>query len=293
MKNFWNKLKMNMAKNEFCVFIISYRRPDRVYTYKALRRQGYTGPIYIIVGTDDDTLDEYRQRFGNEVIVFEKKDYLDIDTFDNLDDLQMTAYVRNAVYDIAEQLGYEYFFVADDDYLHFRWHINSKFTPVEYDIKNMDRMLYSLYSFYRDTPFHCVAISQSGDFLGGSKSVIDKLQKEGGTRKAMNFYICSTKRRVKWISRFNEDVNTYVFWGHRGYLFITTFAVMQRQVRTQFNPGGLTEAYRRYGTYVKAFSSVMAHPSGVCVSEMGLVDRRPHHRVNWEKTVPYIVREKR
>lgn len=33
--------------NSYCVFILSHGRPDRVYTFKALRKHGYTGPIYI------------------------------------------------------------------------------------------------------------------------------------------------------------------------------------------------------------------------------------------------------
>jgi hypothetical protein len=38
-----------MLRNDFCVFILTHGRADRVYTYKTIRNQGYTGPIYLVI----------------------------------------------------------------------------------------------------------------------------------------------------------------------------------------------------------------------------------------------------
>ena len=45
--------------NDFAVFILSHGRPDNVITYKTLRTSGYTGPVYIVVDNEDDSLAKY------------------------------------------------------------------------------------------------------------------------------------------------------------------------------------------------------------------------------------------
>ena len=38
-----------MLRDNFCVFILTHGRSDRVYTYKTIRKQGYTGPVFFVV----------------------------------------------------------------------------------------------------------------------------------------------------------------------------------------------------------------------------------------------------
>ena len=74
------------ANRKSAVFILSHGRPDNVITYQTLKRQGYTGKIFIIVDDGDKTLKEYKSRFKDEVIVFSKKHYAGkFDIMDNLD----------------------------------------------------------------------------------------------------------------------------------------------------------------------------------------------------------------
>ena len=61
---------MQESKRNFAAFILSHGRADRVYTYNSLRRQGYTGKIYIIVDDQDDQVDLYKQKYPKQVIVF-------------------------------------------------------------------------------------------------------------------------------------------------------------------------------------------------------------------------------
>lgn len=56
----------------FAVFILSHGRAGKVYTFDTLRKQGYTGKIYIIIDNEDEQESEYKKRFKN-VIVFDKK----------------------------------------------------------------------------------------------------------------------------------------------------------------------------------------------------------------------------
>lgn len=111
-------------------------------------------------------------------------------------------------------------------------------------------------------------------------------------RKAMNTFICSTKRPFKFFGRINEDVNTYVSLGGRGRLFLTINSVMITQVTTQQNQSGMTDIYLDGGTYIKSFYSILYNPSCVKIAEMGQTHRRIHHRVNWRTAVPKIMHQK-
>jgi hypothetical protein len=278
--------------DNFCVFIISYKRPDRVFTLKALKKCGFTGKWFIVVGEDDERKDEYVKKYKERVVFFDKKDYRWVDLFDNkYEDKRTPVFARNAVYDLAEKLGFNYFLVLDDDYSGFYWMCDSKGNYKHLLIKNLNKFLESFLEFYKNTNFDVIAIAQTGDFLGGKFTFEKYVFEQGGVRKAMNFHLCSVKRRVFWISRLNDDVNTYVFWGNKGKLFITNYMVSLLQKLTQSNKGGITEAYRDYGTYIKALSTVMCCPSGVFVSMMGRKDRRMHHQIYWDRIVPKIIKD--
>lgn len=42
-------------RDDFCAFILTHGRPDKVLTYRTLRRAGYTGKIFIVVDDEDKT----------------------------------------------------------------------------------------------------------------------------------------------------------------------------------------------------------------------------------------------
>jgi hypothetical protein len=281
--------------NEFCVFIISYKRPDRVLTYKTLRKQGYTGKIYIIVGSDDNMVDEYKKKFKDEVIVFNKNDY-DIDLVDNeFNDKITGSFARVASYDIAKKLGYKYFLLLDDDYEGFYFMCDSKGRFKHLKIKNLDKVFDIFFEFYKNCEnISYLSFGQMGDFIGG-KSTFDEFifGKRGRmVRKSMNVFFSSVDRKVKWVGRLNEDVNTFLYWGMKGKIFLTNFLISVLQKLTQTNPGGLSESYKSRGTYWKSFSSIIINPVAVKISVMGVVEKRIHHNVLWEYAVPYILPDK-
>jgi len=88
-------------------------RPRNVVTYHTLMRQGYTGPVYIIVDNEDKTLGEYRKVYGDKVIVFDKAATAKtFDEGDNFNDRRAVIYARNASFQIARDLGLTYFLQA-------------------------------------------------------------------------------------------------------------------------------------------------------------------------------------
>lgn len=286
---------MALSDWNFAVFILTHGRPDSVITDKTLRRSGYTGPIWYLIDDEDSTATQYRERYGDAVIQFNKRRYADmVDEGDNFDNRRTTTHVRNASFDIAENLGLDWFLLLDDDYsaFDFRTDANEQYPQVMPRMKmSMDGIIEALLDFIEPTDFASIAMAQGGDFLGGFKH----LWMSGSPtiyRKAMNSFLMSPKRRFRFISRFNEDVNTYCTEGTRGTLLGTVPLVSLTQKQTQSQSGGMTEAYKASGTYVKSFSTVMYCPAFVRVQALNTSHARIHHRIDWKRAVPVILEEK-
>lgn len=284
-----------MKNEDFAVFILTHGRPDNIKTITTLKKCGYSGKIYLIVDNEDKKLQQYIEKFGEEkVLVFDKKFYADnIDEGNNFDERRTITHARNACFDIAEKLRIKYFIQLDDDYVSFEYRYENKDRTKLLVLKNIDMdFIINLYlEFYKNSPFYSIAFAQGGDFIGGVEN--PTVKNRPLLRKCMNSFICSTDRKFNFIGAMNEDVNTYVTLGSRGFLFGTIPMISLVQTETQSQSGGITDMYKRFGTYCKAFTTVMMQPSSVLVSMMNSSNRRIHHSINWEFTVPKIIREKK
>ena len=47
---------------EFAVFILVYGRPEKEWTYKTLRKSGYTGKVYFVGDDLDVTINKYKKK---------------------------------------------------------------------------------------------------------------------------------------------------------------------------------------------------------------------------------------
>lgn len=279
-----------MKHKDFVAFILTHGRPNKVYTYKTLRRSGYTGRIVIVTDNEDKTLDEYLKKFGDEVVVFDKLAVANsIDEGDNFQDRRAIIYARNACFKIASDMGIKYFIQLDDDYTDFRHMMDDAGNYVDKRLHDLDGIWDAMLEYYMSIPALSIAMAQSGDYIGGKMGSSWKKPK----RKCMNSFICSTDRPFKFSGRINEDVNTYTNLASRGGLFLSVMKVCLKQKRTQKNSGGMTELYLDSGTYVKTFYSIMYQPSSVKIGVLdGGSNPRIHHKVIWRNTVPVILSER-
>lgn len=278
-------------RDDFVALILSHGRADRVDTYKSMRRAGYTGPIRILVDDEDETVDEYHERYPGEVVVFSKKEIEPtFDTGDNFKDKRgVIIYARNASNEVVKRLGFRYFIQLDDDYRGFYYRYSRSSVYGSYGIhRTMDLLLESMVEFLSTTPSRTIAMCQGGDHIGGQQ------KNHGLKRKAMNTFVCDVERPLRFFGRINEDVNTYATEGRKGKLFFTIQNAQVNQPSTQSNSAGMTDVYLQGGTYLKTFYSVMYAPSAVKVATLGdsrSPSHRIHHRINWNATASKIVSE--
>jgi hypothetical protein len=280
-------------QTDFAIFILTHGRPTNVKTMATLQRAGYTGSLYLVVDDEDKTLDKYIANFGKDrVVVFNKKQMADqVDEGNNFDERRTITHARNACFQIAKNKGLKYFMELDDDYISFEYRYVSKCGQKlnVHRVTNLDSILELYLGFFKATGFSSIAFAQGGDFIGGVENRY--ATKKPLIRKCMNSFICSTDRPFQFIGAMNEDVNTYVTLGSRGVLFGTIPMVSLVQTATQSQKSGITDMYLRYGTFCKAFTTVMMHPSSVKVSMMNTSNPRVHHLIKWQNTTPMIISE--
>lgn len=280
-----------MIRDDFAVFILTFGRAEKVFTYDTLRKEGYTGKIYLICSDDDRELEVYKRKFGDEVIVFSKDDWKGkFDIGDNFIKDNVVVYARNANPQIAKEMGLKYYLQLDDDYKNFRLRFPEGPKLASVRIDNLDEIFSIFLEFLEGTPVTSIAMAQGGDYIGGKDCAI--LNNPKTRRKLMNTFFNKVDDPYQFLGRINEDVNCYVHWGKLGKIFLTHPNMCVTQMQTQANTGGLTEFYLDGGTYIKSFYTIIFNPSAVKISLMGVRDRRLHHFVLWKNAVPQIIEEK-
>lgn len=282
-------LTEQLSHDSFAMLILTHGRANKVFTIKTLKDSGYTGRVVIVIDNEDKHADEYREIYGSQVYQFDKlavAAYTDEGYHDHKDRRSIT-YARNVSFQVAKELGLSHFMMLDDDYtdFYYRFDGNRKYTKKH--ILNMDNVLDAMLTFYKRIPSLSIAFAQGGDFAGGEQG--GYARKINLLRKCMNTFLCSVDRHYQFSGVFNEDVNTYTVLSQRGNLFFSVVQVYVDQKRTQSNSGGITELYLKFGTYIKAFYSVMYSPSSVKVSTL---NDRIHHRINWNYTAPKILHQR-
>ncbi len=273
--------------DRFGVFILSHGRADRLYTYKTLRKQGYTGDIKILIDNEDETEDQYRELFGNDILVFDKEEWrLKTDVMDTFKRRDVVVFARNAVFQIAKDAGYKYICVLDDDYkaFEYRWEEDGKLKV--WHPRKLDAIFESAVKFLVTSGAKCYAFAQAGDLIGGASNqrFHDRVM-----RKIMNTYFFDVDNPVVFSGTLDEDMVASLRCGLSGELLLTSVDMTIQQIKTQANKGGLTDAYLDMGTYTKSFYAVMMNPSICKIAAMGDKHMRIHHKVAVKGMAPMII----
>lgn len=164
--------KINFKK-DFVVFILTHGRVDNQYTYRSLCEQGYTGRCVFVLDNEDEQVEEYKRRYGEDnCYVFDKQEWAKKSDEIVRGDRRAILYARNACFKIAEKLGYRYFIELDDDYVDFRWRFGSdcQYLSKTPKIKKFDVVFEIMLRYYANSPLTSLTMAQGGDFIGGSSN---------------------------------------------------------------------------------------------------------------------------
>lgn len=278
-----------MENKEFAVFILSHGRADTITTYKALRDGGYTGRTYVVIDNEDDQEELYRQKFGNDIIQFDKREYLEKTDLGDLDtDRRIGVFARNFIQDEAKRLGYKFHLQLDDDVHGFTYRFAQGKVLRALHCSHLDEVFSSMVEYMKETPITSLSFALSAYNMGG----VDGSIKEGMTRKTMTTFLMRADDVQYFHMRMNDDITTSLINGMRGKLYYSYLPVEVEVDKTQVKAGGMTDIYQKNGTYRKSFYSVMCCPSCVKVSAMGITDYRIHHTISWNNAVPKLLSER-
>lgn len=277
------------------VMILTHKRPGNVLTLGMLEKQGYTGPVYLLVDDMDPTLEEYQERYPGQVLVFSKAEVRErFDVGDNLPGSASVVFARNAAREAARKLGLTHYVELDDDYQYIGFAYDPQGRGAVFDstrLPNLDRVFSAFFDALDSMPPRVVslAMAQTGDYIGRAVGVPVRIR-FGLLRKAMNVFFHRVDRPYTFPGRMNEDVNAYTYLAGLGTLHLTHPMLYMFQMRTQQNPGGMTEDYQNAGTWAKTAYSILRRPDAVRGQALGPVNWRVHHRIDWRLAVPRIIR---
>lgn len=278
-----------MENKDFAVFILTHGRAKTISTYRALRDGGYTGEVYIVIDNEDDQEDLYRQKFGDMVIQFDKRDYLaKTDLGDLDDDRRIGVFARNFIQDEAKRLGYRFHLQLDDDVHGFTYRFAQGDVLRALRCQHLDEVFAGMVEYMKETPITSLSFALSAYNMGGVNGSIN----DGMTRKTMTTFLMRADDVQYFNMRMNDDITTSLINGMRGKLYYSYLPVEVEVDKTQVQSGGMTDIYQKNGTYRKSFYSVMCCPSCVKVSAMGITDYRIHHTIKWNNAVPKLLSQR-
>ena len=277
----------NELKNDFCVLIISYGRPDKCTTAEWLEKMNYSRPWYVVCSTDDAKLDGYKKRYGERVIVF-NKDEIFFDKLDNFGLKKVGSYARQACFPIARNLGYRFFVSLDDDYHGLFWrYLNRKLNKLcTRKCTHLDGMFAAMFQFI-DVSDSILELDFGVDglFCGGasSKNVYSDL-----ILKGFNSHFNDVEKWIEYKGTFFDDMNACIGEGVRGRIIFTVPLASMRVEK--FGEGVMSKSYNDVGMINVAFYSLMLCPSAVTIRLGG--NMKSQLIVNNNNVFPKIINEK-
>lgn len=192
-----------MKHKSFVIFILTHGRASNIKTLKTLRKVGYTGKVVLVIDNEDELEKDYYRIYGKEnVYMFDKQDIAErYDQMDNFEERRTIFYARNACFEIARKLGYEYFLELDDDYTSFEYRMIQNKRLVGRPVKTFDEICNIMLDFLDITQVQTQkqkgGMSEqyldSGTFLKSFYSVMCcpscvTVNMMGGTKKTMRLH---------------------------------------------------------------------------------------------------------
>lgn len=244
----------------FAIFILTNGRPNHQYTLEFLRKS-FKGDVFLLCDNEDKTLEEYKNNYGEQVLVFDKNEWVSkSDPMDNFQSKKSVLYARNAVFQIAKDMGYDYFAMVDDDVtgLSFRYEKDGKL--VGKPAKDFDKVSSVILETMDNTGTDYFSFGTDKNYIGGAansqyqRKIIDKVY---------NLIFCRTDQEHFYKGIMNEDEIHNILSMSVGKLVKSSTAIhINMKPVGRDSVGGNAETYEENGyySYVRNFYPVIAFP---------------------------------
>lgn len=271
---------------DFAIFITTHGRAGEQVTLNTLRACNCSYPIYLVVDNEDGQLGDYEDLYGDMVIVFDKREYMDAtDTIISPKRPQSVVFARQFCERVARESNLSCFLVLDDDIksIEHRFIEDGRFRCRK--ITDIDAVLGAYASFILDNGIACAGFGNGASYIGSSDAIKGKNLK----RRCFNTFLRNTSIPVDWISNMNEDYATSIQEGKVEKLFleVADIGIVAKDTGKAVNNGGMLDLYRSMNPFERAFICTVSNPS--C---LGVGMNRKHSciiKCRWDSAVPKII----
>lgn len=254
-------------RKDFAIFILTHSRPNNQLTLETIRREGYTGEVYLVVDDLDETLSQYIDHYDN-VIVFDKMKYVNkTDCGIVPPKINFAVFARNAIEDIAKDMGYKFFGMFDDDVkrLRFRYEEDNHLMSVE--IPNLDKVIDVILDYMDSCNIATTSFAPVPVFIGGLHRLNQRNLDSGKLRECFNVIFRNSAFDVSWGLNMHEDRITSMMCGRKGQVW-QTLLFIQMDLGELFgkNEGGNSSVYRNMDVFHQVFFPTIVFPDSIYIS---------------------------
>ena len=172
-------MKLDFEK-EFAIFILSHNRAEKIDTLDMLQKAGYNGSWYVVISTDNEQIEKYKQKIPQEnLLIFNKEDIV-VDTMLSRHKFEprSAVYARNFIANFAKD-KYKYFLMSDDDIkdIKFKLDINGHIKDIS-GSRYIHQIIEELCSFLESSEkLAGTALAIGNGYFGGVRSIY-KIERE-------------------------------------------------------------------------------------------------------------------
>lgn len=273
------------------IFIPSYHRPNNLKTIKYFSSIGYpTNLLHVFIDDATDDIEDYRKsakEYGFNLHIFSMEEArLRYDYVHRPSPSRRSAgQARNMFYDIARELGIDFYVVQDDDTTHMELQPFGHYF-CKADLIDIVKTFEAVKEFMQRQRIGMFGLSQTGDIFDNSFQTKLFRAKVMNTTFVNTKYIYRGERGVQ-----NNDTSQFVSIMNMG-LFTGSLAsgLILSQTVSATAKGGLTDLYFECRLLNKALVPVIQFPSAIKAEWQRENGGRVHHHITNKFLFPKIVK---
>lgn len=244
------------------IFILTHGRPYNQKTLKTLNHLGCTEKIYLVLDDQDSTVQNYIDEYGaDNIIVFNKNHYVhttDTGLYEPV--FKFAVYARNAIEDIAVDMGLDYFVMLDDDITNIRLrYVDDGSMRTSQTQGYITPILYRCYEYMDKADIGCLSLGFGNMYMQGCKALEVGSPRQ---RVCVLTFIRSVRHPIRWRLNMVEDLITSIDASMRGYVWLQ-FLPLQVDVCMSEGlvKGGNSDAYNEFGRFRLNSFPILVYPS--------------------------------